>query len=148
MPTMFDKPIPTTTVVTADEIAAIGSPTARGYEALPVPSSARVGQPQAHDFCTGSVGCSEQVFVLAATVNPQVLLAWYDQHMGRTSRGWRDWQACFPGMTNDGSPSFAERNWNKPGGLVLRLYLFASDADQPGPYVRITRGVERLCGDG
>ena len=151
VPTMppTSEPVPsTTTTIPVTEINALGKPLPIGYEGLPVPASARSGKPLAHDFCTGSTACTEEVFVLPGTARPEALLAWYDQQMGPTEIPWRNWQPCIATNVADGSPSFAERSWVQPGSRVLRLYLFGADVDNPGPYVRITRGIEDKCSDG
>jgi len=140
----------TTSTIAAADITALGAALPIGYEGLPVPSAARPGKPLAGDFCTGSRTCSEEVFVLRAAARPATLVAWYDLQLGPTEIPWRAWQPCLPGNPAEPDPnSFdSERSWVQPGGRVLRLYLFAANADQPGPYVRITRGVEPICGDG
>jgi hypothetical protein len=138
----------TTTTVAQAEIDALGHAMAIGYESLPVPATARRGKPLARDFCTGSGTCSEEVFVLPTTAHPSVLVAWYDRQLGPTEIPWRDWQPCVPGLVISGGGAFSERSWVRPNKQVLRLYVFAADRDQPGPYVRITRGTEDICGDG
>jgi len=149
-PTASSPIASTTSTIAAAAIKALGAALPIGYERLPVPSAARPGKPPADDFCTGSRTCSEEVFVLPAAARPATLVAWYDLQLGPTEIPWRAWQPCFPGNPAEPDPnSFdSERSWVQPGGRVLRLYLFAANADQPGPYVRITRGVEPICGDG
>jgi hypothetical protein len=137
---------PTTTIdPIASEMTALGATQPIGYEGLPVPGAAYAGKPMPNDFCTGSGACAEQVFVLPSSVSEMALQRWYRDRLG-VGRQWRNWPLC---PAYEGAPvETTEWSWMRPGNQVLRLYVFAADADQPGPYVRITRGVEEICGDG